>query len=340
MKKDIPCPGYRVGITYNVKRGVQSEVEDIEAEYDSMETIYSIKKALEKLNCTVELMEAEKSLLDCLAKTKVDIVFNIAEGRNGRGREAHIPAIMNFLGIPFTGSDETTLAIALDKNLTKQIVASYGIKTPRSQVIQKRGDKLDHTMKFPLIIKPNSEGSSKGISELSVVSGLAQLEDTIENNMSKYQQPMLIEEFIEGREFTVGIIGNDDETVVFPPMEIKFKSSLDSYKIYSYQVKKNYQQYVEYVCPAELDPSLNRKMTSIARRIYSILGCKDFARLDFRLSNDGEVYFIEINPLPGLAPGYSDYPMIAQFTGIEYDRLIGMILNSALKRYSLPTISI
>lgn len=325
----------RVGLTYNLKKGIKSDIEDIEAEYDNIETISAIKNALEQSNCMVELLEADAFIFEKLSRSKVDIVFNIAEGIYGRGREAQVPAILNFFKIPFTGSDETTLCISLDKAITKRLLKSYNIKTPRYQLVDNKETKVKRSLRFPLIVKPNAEGSSKGISNLAIVEDACQFNVLMEKNLAAYNQTMLVEEFIRGREFTVAVLGNGEETMVFPPMEIIYKNSDGNSNIYSYEVKKNYTKYIGYTCPAELDTKTERKMGQVARKVYDILECKDFSRIDFRLSENGEIYFIEINPLPGLAPGYSDYPMIAEFCGVSYDSLIRMILNSALIRYGM-----
>lgn len=341
LESTDPLPGghrYTVGLTYNLKKGIKSNIEDIEAEFDSIETVNAIKEALERLNCTVELLEADTGIISRLVQMKPDIVFNIAEGLDGRGREAHIPALLNFLHIPFTGSDETTLCIALDKALTKRILTTFGVKTPKYQLI-KHPSEFIKKLNFPLIVKPNAEGSSKGISDFAIVNNNDELKGLIEKNYEMYKQPMLVEEYIKGREFTVGIIGNGDETIVFPPMEIKYKKKEEKYNIYSYTVKKNYKEYVEYICPPQLGKKIEEKMVRTAKKIYESLSCRDFSRIDFRLSLEGEVYFLEINPLPGLAPGYSDFPMIGEFNGIDYGTLIKMVLNSALKRYGMKPIN-
>ena len=338
MEMESEASSYRVGLAFNLKKGIQSGVEDMEAEYDSIDTVMAIKNALESIGCQVELLEAAHSFLDKLREAHVDIVFNIAEGLSGRGREAHIPAILNFLGIPFTGSDETTLCIALDKALTKRLLTSFRILTPKHQLMSHEGERIRHDLKFPLIVKPNAEGSSKGISNMAVVDDMEQLKHLLERNFQMYGQPMLIEEFIPGREFTVGVIGNGSEARVFTPMEIVYKEDQDGRNIYSFEVKKDYKRYVEYVCPPNLSPKLQEKLMDIASKVYRVLQCRDFARMDFRMSNDNKFYFIEINPLPGLAPGYSDYPMIAEFCGVDYNTVIKMILNSALKRYGMAPV--
>ena len=335
MDNETVPPPLVVGIAYNLKKGIASDVEDVEAEYDSSDTIEAISDAFRTKNIKVELFEADSDFMERLKKTKVDIVFNIAEGTNGRGRESQVPAILNFLNIPFTGSDETTLGISLDKALTKRYLSTFHIMTPGYQLVKSPHFKLKPSLSFPLIVKPNSEGSGKGISDLAVVDNEGQLNSLIARNFEMYGEPMLIEEYINGREFTVGILGNGDRMKVFEPMEICYLHNETNDKVYSYNVKRNYKKYVEYKCPPDLDPHIIKIMKKISARIYTALDCKDLSRIDFRLSEDGTVYFIEINPLPGLAPDYSDYPMLAKFCGMGYEELILNILNSALKKVGM-----
>jgi D-alanine-D-alanine ligase len=325
----------RVGLTYNLKQNVASDVADNEAEYDNIETVLAIKEALQDGNCKVELFEATEELPKKLANHSVDIVFNIAEGIQGRGREAQVPAILNFFKIPYAGSDETTLCISLDKALTKRVLSTYHIRTPKYQVIKKENLKVNGNFTFPAIVKPNAEGSSKGISDVAIVSDRNDLRDLVSKNIGLYKQDMLVEEFIGGREFTVGILGNGNDVKVFSPMEIVYLNKKNNFNIYSYNVKQNYKKLIRYDCPAAISAETETEMMNTARKIYEILECKDFARMDFRLSEDGKLYFIEINPLPGLAPGYSDYPMLAEFNGMDYGSLVRNILRSALKRHGL-----
>lgn len=336
-----------VGITYNLKKsrhdGEQDRQStglvpaDIEAEYDDITTIMAIKEVLEGRRCRVTLLEADRELPVKLAEHKPDIVFNIAEGIYGRGREAQVPALLNFYGIPYTGSDETTLCIALDKALTKRILSTYGIRTPKDRVITKDQTQMTGRFHFPAIVKPNAEGSSKGISDVAVVANRRELQNLILKNISLYKQDMLVEEYISGREFTVGIYGNSEDTRVFPPMEICYIRQNNPYNIYSYDVKRNYKEFIRYECPANISKETETEMVDTARKIYEVLSCKDFARIDFRLSPQGEPYFIEINPLPGLAPGYSDFPMIAEFCGMDYSALVWNVLKSAMKRYGIKS---
>jgi D-alanine-D-alanine ligase len=332
--ENVPPP-LVAGIAYNLKKGVQSEVEDIEAEYDTPDTIEAIKEVFESAGIEAVLLEADSHFFEKVKSTSVDIVFNIAEGTSGRGREAQVPAILNFLGIPFSGSDETTLAVALDKAMTKRYLSTFGIPTPLYQLINSPDFKLDPKLSFPLIIKPNSEGSSKGISDLAIADNEAELRDVIEKNLRLYHESMLVEEYVSGREFTVGILGNGEDMRVFEPMEICYLDEEHENSIYSYNVKRNYEKFIQYRCPPILDEKTISKMKEIAARIYTALECRDFSRIDFRLSQDGRPWFIEINPLPGLAPGYSDYPMLADFCGMDYRSLVLGVLNCALKRYGM-----
>lgn len=325
-----------VGITYNLKKGTNHATLDAEAEYDSMDTVLAIRAALEKAGAKVSLFEADASLPEKLAADPVDVVFNIAEGIRGRGREAQIPALLNMLGIPFTGSDETTLCIALDKALTKRLLTTYHIRTPRSAVISASGTAHAGALRYPVIVKPNAEGSSKGISDVCIVESAEELRKLAKENIALYGEDMLAEEFVTGREFTVGLIGNGNGVRVFSPMEVVYdRDTQGGYRVYSYNVKQNYTEFVHYECPAKLTEAEEREMVKLARRIYSALGCRDFARIDFRMDAAGEIHFIEINPLPGLAPHYSDYPMLAEFCGVEYDALIAAILKAALLRIGL-----
>ena len=349
-KREITEPsGLHVGITYNLKKSSRDEKSDgypddlepdppdSDAEYDDITTVLAIKAALESKNCRVSLLEVNKDLPVKLMEDKPDIVFNIAEGIGGRGRESEVPALLDLYGIPYTGSDETTLCIALDKALTKRILTSYHIKTPKYQVIKKEQKELTGNFHFPAIVKPNAEGSSKGISDVSVVTNRRELQNLVSRDLKLYKQDMLVEEYISGREFTVGIFGNGDDVHVFSPMEVCYIKKEGQYNVYSYNVKRNYKDYVRYKCPADIPKHIETEMMNTARKIYEVLSCRDFARIDFRLSPDEELYFIEINPLPGLAPGYSDFPMIAEFNGMSYDSLIWNVLKSALQRFGMES---
>ena len=316
----------QVALTYNLKKSYTSEDE---AEYDDISTIEAIKEALQTIPCEVKLVEVSENPIEQLLSDRPDIVFNIAEGTNGRGREAQIPAILNFLGIPFTGSDETTMCLTLDKQVAKILVSSYGIKTPRFKVISSNNYTIEG-LSYPLIVKPNAEGSSKGILSSSIAKNKDELKSIVDSQFSKDYHELLIEEYIDGREFTVGLLGNGDSVKVFKPMEIVFKNK--KFPIYSYDVKKDFKKYVDYTILSDIKESVLEELTLVAKKIYDIFHCYDMARIDFRVDSNDEIYFIEINPLPGLAPNYSDFPMLAELGGTDYTALILEILRTALIR--------
>jgi len=325
-----------VGIIFNAKKMGGGDLPDNEAEYDSPETVLAIQAAIGSGGYLAVLIEADGGLPARLSETRIDIAFNIAEGLRGRGREAEVPALLNLLGIPFTGSDETAMCIALDKALTKRVLGTYGIPTPGYAVLSTAEDAADAILRYPVIVKPNAEGSSKGIPDACIAKSPAELSALVERNLVRYGQPMLAEEYIDGREFTVGILGNGNDTRVFPPMEIIFRENPDEeYRIYSFNVKQDFERFVSYKCPAELTAAESDEMSKLALRAYNALGCCDFARIDFRMDGKGRIYFIEINPLPGLAPGYSDYPMLAEFCGVSYNELVLSVLRAGASRFGV-----
>ncbi len=331
---DVPLGPIRVGVVYNLKQGgAVDAAPDGEAEYDSMDTVLAIGRAIARQGCQAVLLEADGRLLQRLDETQPDIVFNIAEGRGGRAREAQVPALLNLLHIPFTGSDETTLCIALDKALTKRLLSTYRIPTPRYRAFLPGDAVRAPSLRYPVIVKPNAEGSSKGIPDVCVAENAAEMKALVLKNFALYGGGVLVEEFVGGREFTVGLLGNGANLRVFSPMEIVYrKTPVGGYNVYNYTVKQNYTDFVEYRCPADIPPLLEAGMKRLSKKIFSALGCRDFARIDFRLGEDGRIYFIEINPLPGLAPGYSDYPMLAEFNGVPYDALVASVLRAGAER--------
>lgn len=337
LHTDSPVPPSKltVGIVYNLKGRSETKTDDEDAEYDSIDTVYAIRDVLRRHGYGTVLLEADEGLADRLRQTRPDIAFNIAEGRSGRGREAQVPAVLHMYGIPFTGSDETTLCLALDKALTKRLLRSYHVRTPDYEVLHP-GERYHGHMAFPAIVKPDAEGSSKGIRQKCVVRGREELTALLSCNEASYHEDMLVEQYIEGREFTVGALGNGADLQVFEPMEIAFRHpTQDEFHVYSFDVKKHYKEHIEYHCPAALTDGQRRELMETTRKVFDVLGCQDFARMDYRMARDGTIYFIEANPLPGLAPGYSDYPMLAGFSGVAYDTLVMGVFDSALRRLGM-----
>ena len=318
----------RVGFTYNVKR--ESE-NDEQAEWDPPETIISIANALARQGHIVVHLEATPDLPRVLAEADVDLIFNIAEGVEGRNREAQVPALCELLGIPYTGSDSATLAIALDKALCKKVLTQHDILTPKFQVMETGRERLSPDLSFPLIVKPNAEGSSKGIGSTNVVDNEEELRTAVRNVLDKYRQPAILEEYISGREFTVGLLG-DKRPRVLPPMEIRFKDSSIERPVYDFVVKQEWEQHVRYECPAKLAPAELKAIEKIARATFWALDCRDVARVDLRMAKDGQIYVLEVNPLPGLTPNYSDLVLISKAAGMDYDQLMAEIMMGGLKR--------
>jgi D-alanine-D-alanine ligase len=322
----------KVGIACNLKT---EHADDAQAEFDEPSTVEAIKSALLKGGYDAFVIEATTDFPQKVKETKPDIVFNIAEGLKGRTREGQVPAILDYLGVPYTGSDATALGVALDKVMTKRLVKDANVITPGFFTINSDDFAIPVGFSFPAILKPNAEGSSKGISDKSVAKNEQELREKAKEELRLYGNDLLAESYIDGREFTVGLLGNSSSLKVFEPMELIYKKLRGDYKVYSYEVKRNFEQYISYRCPAEIPQDINRKLKEAAKTAFNVLGCKDLARVDFRLGQDGTVFFIEANPLPGLAPNYSDYPMLAQFNGVSYDELVCAVLEAALKRLNI-----
>jgi len=323
----------RVGFTFNVKR-IKPEIDgrkDEEAEYDPPTTIQAVREAIAAAGHEVIDLEATTELPNVLAATPVDVVFNMAEGIKGRNREAVVPALLELLDIPYSGSDPTALSIALDKAIAKRIVRQHGILTPNFMTLTTGKERLPRDLKFPLIVKPNAEGSSKGVHRTSVVDTEAELREAAREMIAKYDQPALVEDYIAGREFTVGLLG-ERRPKVLPPMEVVFLSN-DAHPVYSFEYKQDSSTKIRYDVPARLEPAQLKALERAARECFIALGCRDVARVDFRMDAQGRVYFLECNPLPGLTPGWSDLVLIAKAAGLEYTGLISEILSGAIRRY-------
>jgi len=327
----------RIGLSYDLKETrtiQQASCDDAFEEYDSLETVELIAADLEAEGHTVTMLGGGRDFLDKILHEKVDFVFNIAEGRGThRSREAQVPSILEMLNIPYSGSDPQCLAICLDKPLTKKLVASEGVSTPNWRVINNRQElrQIDTCdFPFPAIVKPAYEGSSKGIRLTSVVEDAKQAIEVIESLLEKYQQPAMVEEVILGDEVTVGIIGNSPPKVL--GVMLILPKQRDSYFIYNLDVKRNYLDLVEYECPAGLEEKALQRIQISSLRAFKTLGCRDFARLDFRISTAGVPYFLEINPLPGLG-AHSDLVIMAEKMGWSHRQLISAVLNAARERY-------
>ncbi len=325
-----------VGLTYDLKTDYQfkaGDPPDANAEFDHFSTIDVIAAAIESQGYKVKRIGNAANLLHEIDKLNVDIVFNLSEGFGGRNRESQVPILLEMAGIPFVGADALTLSLTLDKVMAKKVFISEKIPTPKFFEI-KNIDSLhdaDH-LKFPLIVKPRFEGSSKGLSEKSRVANFDELKKQSEYLINTYKQPALVEEFILGQEFTVAVLGNDHPRAM-PIVQIKIdgETKLND-KFYTFA--RISSDRLEYVCPAQIDKKLNDKIADTAIRAYEAVDCRDFGRIDFRTDNDGNVYVLEINPLPSLSTE-DVFPLIAREMGNTYNGIIGDIIKIALKRYNI-----
>ncbi len=335
----------RVGLTYNLRRQSKADEglpEDFFIEFDDITTVDAIATALRKGGCNVTEIEADEEAYGKLKKIRPDIVFNIAEGLRGESRESQIPAMLEMLGIPYTGSGPLTLAISLDKALTHQVLSVNGVPSPCFQVFTKADEKRHEELEFPLVVKPLLEGSSKGIRSSSLVKDEQSLRKQLSWVTETYKQPAVAEKFLSGREFTVGLIGNEAPTVL-PMVEIMLeKLPPEASPIYSYEAKWIWDVPEKplniFRCPAEIPQSLENEIRALAAKTFKVLGCRDLCRIDMRLDEDERPHVLEVNPLPGLIPdpdAHSCLPEAAAVAGFTYDQLICTVLWQALKRHGM-----
>ncbi len=335
---------HRATNSFQVPQPTFHHAEDLYAEWDTFETIDAVRGALAEIH-DVTLVEADECAFETLRATRPDIVFNIAEGLNGVSREAQMPAMLEMLQIPYTGSDPLTLALCLDKSRTKEILTHYHIPTPQFSVVSSISEIGDVTARFPAIVKPLHEGSSKGIYNSSLVRTAEELGREIRIVLDRYKEPALVEEFLGGREFTVAMLGNGTAVSVLPIVEIKFDSLPAGVEpIYSYEAKWIWDRADApldiFECPANIAPELLREIQWICRRAYAVLRCRDWCRIDVRLDGHGRPHIIELNPLPGILPNPEDnscFPKAARAAGMNYPTLIQTVLRIAAERYRLHT---
>jgi len=331
----------KIALTYNLKKKDESKPLDYFSEYDSAETINAIIGAIKKKGHCVEALDVEyPKLFSYFRENSVDMVFNIAEGSSGKFRESEVPAILDYLNIPYTGSGTFSLALALNKAITKKILKAENIPTPNFQLFTKGNEELDPALKFPLIVKPNCEGSAKGINKANVVDNADDLFKRVREILDAYQQEALVEEFIEGKELTVGILENG-KTRVLPILEIDFSDCKNSgeyfysWKMKEYQGNKELGLVPTFHCPARLDKSVQERIAEVALKTHRAVGCLDISRTDIRLDKSNVPYVLEINPLPGLDPKESNFPIMAYAAGMQYEDLIEAIILSASERKGL-----
>ena len=324
----------RIGLTYNLKSDYQfrpGDPPDANAEFDHEDTISVIEAALNHGGHEVVRIGSAKALLEQHDRVRVDIVFNIAEGFEGRNRESQVPILLEMLRIPFVGGDGLTLGLTLDKVMTKKILVAEGIPTPKFAEIHDPQASWRVDLPFPLIVKPRFEGSSKGLHNSSLVNTPEELQRQAKWLIDTYRQPALVEEFIEGQEFTVAIIRNDPPEPQ-PIVQIQIDGKLDLGKLfYTFECIRSGSNYI---CPAPIDAALRARLDTVALETYRAVDCRDFGRVDIRVDRAGRPYVLEINPLPSLSTE-DVFQFVAKAQGLTYDGIINEILNAALLRTGL-----
>jgi D-alanine-D-alanine ligase len=362
----------RIAVLANLKENApewENMPPDQWDDLDSPKTINSLIGALGSGGHEAEFFEASLippfSLVEKLTQYKPDLCFNIAEGHFGDSRESQIPAVLEALRIPYTGSKVLTLTLALDKPMTKRVLTYHGLPTPEFQVFEQPDEPIDEDLlgpdgelQFPLFVKPSREGTSVGVTADNIVRTVAELRNRVDQLSKRYNQTILVEHYIKGREITIGMIGNlnaraarrmndrttmvglPEELTFFPPLEINMAAYVESEKgLYTNRMKVELAEDDYYLCPASLGPEMLHDLQLLAASVFRVTGCKDVARVDFRLDEDrgNKPYILEVNPLPGLNPDYSDLCVEAKAHGWAYERLINTMVELAAERQGVVT---
>lgn len=319
-----------IGLTYDLRSDYlkQGYSKEETAEFDKESTIEGIEQAIQNSGHRTERIGNAQSLMKALAEDKKwDLVFNIAEGLYGEGRESLVPALLDAYKIPYVFSGPVTLGVSLNKAFAKQIVRDSGVNTPLFHVVSQLSDIKEVLLEYPLFAKPMSEGTGKGIHATSVIHSPEELETVCRSLLADFNQPVLVEEFLPGREFTVGVLGCGKEAYVPGAMEIVYKKNTNA--VYSYFNKENYEDLVDYI---SVEGELLEQCKTVALRVWCVLNCLDGGRVDVKVDRKGKVSFIEVNPLAGLNYMSSDLPILCRLNGISFQELIDEILKSAIKR--------
>ncbi len=314
---------------------------EFEVEYDPPHTIELIKHGIEATGHEYVFVEADENFAENIKKAKPDLVFNRAEGLRGDSRESHVPAILEMLDIPYVGSNVLTTAIGLNKAWTKKVLVYHNVLTPNFFVCQDLLEAEKINKGFPYILKPNEEGSSIGITEENLVHDKTQLYNKLKQMIEEYQQPILVEQFIEGREFSTGLLGRPgQDPEVLSILEIDFSKFPEVGGVYGQRAKTVLDSLDHYICPAQIPQEMKKTLEEASLDIWYALEAKDFARIDFRMNKEGKLFFLEINPLPGMdfdteENDLSFYPYMSMKSGYSYDELVRRLLESACSRYGL-----
>jgi D-alanine-D-alanine ligase len=328
----------RIGLILNTRH----ESSEFEVEYDPPHTIELIKHGIEATGNEYAFIEADENVSENVKRLKPDLVFNRAEGLRGDSRESHVPAVLEMLDIPYVGAKVLSTAVCLNKAWTKKCLEHHSVSTAEFHVCSSIEESNKIAFHYPVILKPNEEGSSMGINEDNVVHDVTHLRSKLKQMLKDYQQGILIEQFIQGREFSVGVLGRPGkDPEVLPIIEIDFsKLPPQVGNVFGQRAKTIYDGLDHYVCPAKIPAELKKTLERTSVDACHYLDVPDFARMDYRMNDKGEVYFLEINPLPGMDfdmehNDFSFFPYMAMKAGYSYDELVRRILESACYRYGL-----
>lgn len=327
----------KIGLTYDLRKYyIEMGYSEIDtAELDNEETIKAISDSIRRFGHQVDLVGNAKELIVRLsAGDRWDLVFNICEGMHGSARESQVPAILDVYGIPYTGSDALVLSICLNKGRAKDVLMRAGLPTLEYCEINEINEINDLKMQFPLFVKPISEGNSKGVLKKNKCYNLNELRNRTLELLNEFKQPVIVEPFISGSEYTVGIIGTGKNSRVIGTLEILINNCVES-EIYSYSNKIHCATHIEYRYLKESEIN-SKKVEDIALKAWQTIGGRDFGRIDLRCDSSESPQILEINPLPGLDPEHSDLPILCKKASVSYDTLIGMIIDSASLRILNP----
>ncbi len=332
MRRALQGYDMKVGITYDLKDDYLNEgyTPEEAAEFDSLETIDGIDEALRNLGHEADRIGNAKKLVSRLASgDSWDLVFNIAEGMYGVGREALVPALLDAYRIPYTFSDPLVLSLTLHKAMTKTVIRGAGLLTADFIVVESLADVERVNLPYPLFAKPVAEGTGKGITDRSRIASKDELYTVCERLLREFHQPVLVETYLPGREFTAGVVGTGQDAQVVGVMEVLFRDRQGTDMIYSYHNKAHYEEMIVYSVP---EKQIFDACSDLALSSWKALGCKDGGRVDIRMDASARPSFIEVNPLAGLNPVHSDLPILSRLNGVSYQELIERILRSTLKR--------
>jgi D-alanine-D-alanine ligase len=349
---------FKVALLANLKKNaphIEGMPADQWDDLDSETTVNALVEAIRAGGHDCEFLEGDLTLIDTVRKYRPDICFNICEGHYGDSREAQVPALLEMLRIPYTGSQVLTLSLALDKPMTKRILKWHDLPSPAFQTFERVDEPLNDDLSFPLFAKPSREGTGMGVTGKSIIRNEEDLRERVGYLLQRYRQPVLVESFIEGREVTVGVVGNLEGPVArrlpenedspriqaglrfLPPMEVDLKPFEHEDVVYSNRLKVALADKLDYLCPAPLDREMVDELNWLAAAVFRVTGALDVSRVDFRLDahDNWKPYILEINPLPGLAPEISDLVIEAAADGTSHTELVNLILETALKRYRM-----